>query len=170
MASICDNPYSIPSIDLDECIGTSLATINSNFQDLKESNCDTFDELNRIDNNLIELSAIASELSSYAPRFPKAWVYFNGTNEEIYSSFNVAQVSSLSTGVYALSFTVPFNDTNYALIGTCHETLTGSSAFYEKYVWVQPTTFTTTSANINIHNSDGHYANPAYVSIVIYNN
>lgn len=169
MASICDNPYSIPSIDLDECIGTSLATINSNFQDLKESDCTTFDELNRIDNNLVELSATVLELSSYAPRFPKAWAYFNGTGGQIYSSFNVAQVSSLSTGVYALSFTTPFNDTNYALIGTCHETLTGT-LFNEKYVWVQPTTFATTSANINIHNSDGHYANPTYVSIVIYNN
>lgn len=168
MATICDNPYSIPTIDLDECIGTSLATINSNFQELKGIDCLTYDETERIQTSLIDLSSQFFSLSSFAPGFAKAYVGFSvsGSTPTIQSTLNVARVSALSTGTFALSFTTAFPGvSNYALVGTCKETLTGS-----QYVWVQPTTFTATSASINIRSQDGTLTNPEYVSILIFNN
>lgn len=172
MATICDNPSTIPVIDLDECIGTSLVTINSNFQDLKENSCLVFDEIERIESNLIELSSQWSSLSSYIPGFSTAWVNFDGTTTPptIKSAYNVASVSAMGTGMFALSFTTHFANISYALVGTCIETENvGSAPFPQMYVWVQPTLFTTASANINIRNQDGIFANPNYVSIVVYN-
>jgi hypothetical protein len=167
MATICDNPFSIPAIDLDECIGTSLATINANFQELKQLDCLTFNEIERLTTAIDDLSGQASSYNQQSISFAKAWVNFNIVNGTpiINSSFNVKEVRALSTGTYALSFTTAFPTVSYALVGTCSETGIAPGG----YVWAQPTTFATTSANINIRNQSGTLTNPEYVSIIIYN-
>lgn len=173
MSSLCDNPFTIPAIDLDECVGTSLATINSNFQDLKENICLTYDEIERVEENLIELSALCTSLSTYFAGSPKAFVNFDASTipPTIKSSLNVASVSAIGTGMFALSFTTAFPTISYALLGTCKETerIGDPPGFIPSYVWVQPTNFTTVSADINIRNEDGLFANPEYVSIIIFN-
>lgn len=173
MSFLCDNPFTIPAIDIDECIGTSLATINSNFQDLKENICLTYNETQRIEQNLIELSALHAALTGYFVATPKAFVNFDASTvpPTIKSSLNIADVSTTGTGMFALSFTTAFPTISYAIIGTCKETerIGNAPGFIPSYVWVQPTTFTTTSADINIRNKDGLFANPEYVSIVIFN-
>lgn len=169
MATICDNPYTIPPIDIDECVGSSLATLNSNFQELKNNTCLTFSEIEEVQSDLVELSAKYQDFISYVPSFIAAKVSFNGTNTSIYTQLNVASVSALGTGMYALSFTTAFPTSGYALIGTCQEKrISGFPT--NTYVWVQPTTFTTTTAVININDEDGNFIDPEYVSIIIYNN
>lgn len=177
MSTICNNPFSIPTIDIDECIGTSLATINSNFQELKVNECLTFDEIQRIETNLIDLSSRYFSLSSYVPRISKAWVHFsidaNTNTPDIKTSFNVDSVTPITTGSYAITFTEALPTSGYALIGTCTETEKITGTFPNQsptYVWLQPTTFTTTSAGINIRNVSGTFAIPEYVSIAIYYN
>ncbi len=168
---ICNNRFAIPSIDLDECIGLSLNKINKNFQDLRDENCLTFDELNLIQNNLNTLSANFIQLSSFefVGAYPKAWVNFNGTTTvpticSVYSISGVNTVSNItriSTGTYSLSFTKPFSNTNYCLIGS--STLSGS--------FVQPISanpFTTTTATINIRNLSGVLVDSEYISIAAY--
>ena len=151
--SICDNPYSIPSIGINECVGTSLVTINGNFKDLKDDACNTFLILDSIQSNFNLLSSITDSISAIAPGIPKALVTFNGytTPPTIYSSYNVADVKKISTGTYSLSFTTAFPNASYALLGTSFEALSGGN-----YTWLQPTSFTTISAGINIHSSNNN--------------
>lgn len=176
---LCDNPYSIPTIDIDECIGLSLATINSNFNSLKEEYCLNNDELAVIETSFNTLSSNLISLSALSPGIAKAYVVFDGTrnvsgnytmlgNRFLYSSYGIASVSSNKTGTYSLSFTTAFPNISYALIGTSMETLSGG-----RYTWLQPTTYATTSAVINIHsdtNNTTTLANADYISVLIYNN
>ena len=176
---LCDNPYSIPTIDIDECIGLSLATINTNFQDLKNEYCLNDSELATIETSFNTLSSNLISLSALSPGIAKAYAVFDGTrnisgnytmtgNRLLYSSYGVASVSSNRTGTYSLSFTRPFSNTNYVLIGTSMETMSGG-----RYTWLQPTTYATTSAVINIHSDTDNVAtltNADYISVLIYNN
>lgn len=168
--SICTNPFSILTIDLDECIGLSLATINTNFRLLKEQTCLTYDELQTVERELSDLYANYRALTALRinRRIAKAEVAFDGTGvavPSVYSSFNVASVRRLNTGVFALSFTTAFPNISYALIGTSMLTATSAANFS----WVQPTTaFTPMSATINITDLSGIYVNPNYVSIAVY--
>ena len=166
--SICDTYNSIQTIDLDECIGLSLATINTNFRLLQEQNCLTYDDLTLIQNDLSALNLRYNALTAQRPRIAKADVAFDGTGTatpSVYSSFNVARVLRRSTGVFELSFTTAFPNISYALIGTSMLTATSAANFS----WVQPTTaFASTSATINIRDLSGTFVNPEYVSIAIY--
>lgn len=56
--------------------------------------------------------------SSEAPMFAcRAWVNFNGTTGEIRGSGNIASVVVESNGTYAITFTTPMSDANYAISG-----------------------------------------------------
>jgi hypothetical protein len=46
----------------------------------------------------------------------KAWAVFAGSTGTIASSYNVSGVSRTSTGIYVVSFTVPFANTNYGVM------------------------------------------------------
>ena len=166
--SICSNPYSIQRIELDECIGLSLATITSNYQLLLQENCSTFEELERISQNITSLQTRYKSLTAQSVGLAKATVAFDGTgtaSPSVYSSFNVARVLRTSTGVFELSFTTAFPNISYALIGTSLGTATSAANFS----WMQPTTnFTPTSVTINITDLSGTFVNPEYVSIIAY--
>ena len=166
--SICNNPYAVQTIDLDECIGLSLATINTNYRLLQEQNCLTYDDLVLIQKDLSALTLNYNALSALRPRIAKADVAFDGTGTatpSVYSSFNIARVLRRSTGVFELSFTTAFPNISYALIGTSMLTATSATNFS----WVMPTTaFAPTSATINIRDLSGTFVNPEYVSIAVY--
>lgn len=166
--SICSNPYSIQHIELDECIGLSLATITTNYELLLQENCSTFEELERISQNITNLQTRYASLTAQSVGLAKATVTFDGTgipNPTVYSSFNFARISRESTGVFLLSFLSAFPNINYALIGTSSMIATTAANF----TWVQPTnSFTTTSVTINITDLSGTFVNPDYVSIIAY--
>jgi hypothetical protein len=175
---LCDNPFTIPTIDIDECIGTSLATINTNVQELKNELCLNSNELAEIKISLDSLHTNINNLSALSPGIAKAYVIFDGTrdingnytkngNRYLYNNFGIASVSSNKTGTYSLSFTTAFPNISYALIGTSMETASGGN-----YTWLQPTTFATTSASINIHSyldNTVSLADAEYISVLIYN-
>ena len=172
--SICSNPYSIQRIELDECIGLSLATITSNYQLLLQENCSTFEELERISQNITSLQTRYKSLTAQSVGLAKAAVAFDGTgtaSPSVYSSFNIARVLSLSTGVFELSFTTAFPNISYALIGTSSMiSVTGlTGTVSPKFTCVQPTAFTPTSVTINITQElTGTFVNPEYISIIAY--
>jgi hypothetical protein len=169
--SICNIPNAITTIDLDECVGTSLATINTNFLRLQQQACEDNAEIFRLTQDLLELSSSYLELSSKASGIPKAWIVFNGNsgpNPIIYSSYNVAQVSSIGVGKYTITFGTPFANLNYALVGSSSWT-PANPPLDPYYTWLQPTTaFTPASATINIHDLSGTFVNPEYITISIY--
>jgi hypothetical protein len=176
--SICANPYSIPIIDINECVGLSLATINSNFQDLKTESCLTYDELYSINSNLVALSADFLSLSALAPAIAKAWVSFDGTTTDtqgirtIYKSTNVSQVSGGAAGTFRITFTTAFSNAScYAVFGTSSEASVNNTS----YTWLQPieSSFQSESFSINIHsynNNTTSLVNPKYVYVAVFSN
>jgi hypothetical protein len=167
--SICDSPYPIPTINITDCVGTSLVTINGNYKDLRDDACDTYQTLASLQSDFALLSSLTNTISSLTPGIPKALVSFNGytTPPTVYTSYNIKEVKKLSTGTFSLSFTTALPNASGALIGTCSETISGGG-----YTWLQPTSFTTVSAGINIHsfnNNTTTLADPSYVSVIIYN-
>jgi len=162
--SLCNPATPIQTIDFDECIGLSLATINTNFRLLQEQNCITFNDLTTIQKDLTALTSRYNTLTALRPQIAKAVATFNGTGTPLLS-FNIAGITRTSTGVYTLSFSTAFPDISYALIGTSISTATSASNFS----WVQPTTaFATTSVTINIRDLSGTFVNPEYVSIAAF--
>ena len=161
--SICDLPNAITTIDLDECVGTSLATINTNFLKLQQQACEDSAELSRLTQDLLALSSSYLELSAKAAGIPKAWIVFNGVTPTVSASYNMS-VSSLGIGQYAVTFGTAFPSLCYALAGS-----SSSTAASPYYTWLQPTTaFTPTSATINIHDLSGTFVNPEYISLAVY--
>ena len=161
--SICDLPNAITTIDLDECVGTSLATINTNFLKLQQQACEDSAELSRLTQDLLALSSSYLELSAKAAGIPKAWITFNGSSGTAFASYNMS-VSSLGTGRYAVTFGTAFPSLCYALVGS--SSLTAANSFY---TWLQPTTaFAPASATINIHDLSGTFVNPEYISLAVY--
>jgi len=164
--SICELPNAITTIDLDECVGTSLATINTNFLKLQQQACEDSTELSRLTQDLLALSSSYLELSAKAPGIPKAWIVFDGNSGAIptvFASYNMS-VSSSGTGRYAVTFGTAFPSLCYALVGSSSST--AASPFY---TWLQPTTaFTPASATINIHDLSGTFVNPEYISLAVY--
>lgn len=133
-------------ISEEECIGDSLATINSAFQTLS-SNVESLNSnsnLSVVDSPTIDLSynsstgvlsanvigsslttSISSSLSA-SPMVAKAWVNFDGTgifspnpsNTKIRSSYNVSSITKLGTGRYQINFSTSLSNSNYSIIGS----------------------------------------------------
>lgn len=58
----------------------------------------------------------------------KAWVNFNGTGTvAIRASFNVSSITDNGTGNYAVNFTNPMTDANYAALVTGGDTSSGTT-------------------------------------------
>jgi len=163
---------SLPVINLDDYVGTSLLTLNSNFEVLASRQTQTYNNSISLQNSLQILNTALTGLSALLPRIAKCQVAFNGSTtpptiltEQFSSAHKVVNVTRPSTGVYALSFVPPFPNTNYALIATTQETLNGTD-----YVWARPTTFTTTSADIIVKSLSGTSINSSYITVTIFNN
>jgi len=165
--AICESNI-VRTIYLDECVGTSLLTINNNFSNLKNQACTDSEQLSSIKTEILTVSANMLELSAIIPGITEAWVAFDGLNTSpsgdapIFKSYNILNVKRLSQGVYQINFDPAFSNANYTVIGTCQQTTTPA--------WVQATTFNAVSAGINISNSTGTFQDSEYVSVIIYNN
>lgn len=157
---ICNNRFAIPAIDIDECIGLSLLTINNNFNDLKQENCLTFDQLSILQNNLNSVYTNYAELSTINKqgRFAKAWVSFDAstTTPAICSSFNVTNVTRTVDGTYQLTFAPSVLSSGYCLVGTA---LSGI---------VQPSAYNASTATINIRTPSGVLTKSEYISITVF--
>jgi hypothetical protein len=165
---ICTNNELIATIDLDECLGLSLATINTNFDLLRESNCFTNEEINLRQTQIEELSSKITHLSLEATAVPKVFTTFNASDNPIsFEGLRIKNVTSPSTGVFKLSFDANFSDSNYAIIGTCSNL--SAEDMITSWVQISANTLTPTSCVINIQNISGVRINPKYVSISIFN-
>lgn len=166
--SLCDDPYSIPLINVDEYIGTSLNTINGNFLGLKTEICRLENEVDSLTPDVNSLqSGLCALSANYS--FAKAWVNFRGHGSgplNLTTYYNVLQVSANGQGTYNITFGSPFSNNNYALVGTCTQ-----SQASNLYTWVQTTTgFTAASATINVRDTTGVTTTASYISLVAYGN
>jgi hypothetical protein len=165
-------------IQSNECIGNSLAGINDNFASLSEGICDNINEITRIESDITNLTTQLNALSSLVtPGAAKAWVVFDATrntantvttlgNRLIRNSYNVSSVLKYSTtpGLFEITFTTPFINTNYGVIATCSEKAAGSGNF----VWAQPSLRDTNFVQLYIRSINASdIADPGYVSIIV---
>lgn len=167
--SLCNDPYAIANIDLDEYVGTSLHTINTNFVKLKDEVCRLNSEVDELRPSYSTLNAGVCALSAIRPGFARAWVRFNGigasSNLTRFSSYNVASVSGNGTGTYVLTFSPAFTGTNYAIVGTCEQ-----STQTNNYGWVSilSGSFTPSTVSICIRNTAGSTTTSNSISILAY--
>jgi hypothetical protein len=176
MSNICNNS-SIQLIDINETIGQSLYTINSNFSILKNDVCQIDTNLQLLQEQYTLTNTIANSLSAQKNNIIKGKVSFDCTRNEagilntsattryIYpgTNFNITSVERLqSPDRYRINFQIPFSGLNsYGVFGT--NSLTNNDA------WVQPLPNGYSSANVTISilNTTGQYDHPEYVSIII---
>ena len=163
--SICEKRDLIQNIDIDECIGNSLIKITTNTTGVETEVCTARADVTDLRNDYNTFSTTICALSTSFQRFAKATVVFSGNSvgtgaglRDVLATYNVASVSSLNIGRYAIYFTQPLSDNKYALVGSCQN---GS---------VHPTLFTSTSAVINIVNPSGILSDSNYISVLVYNN
>ena len=163
---ICIDKESIATINLDECLGLSLATINTNFELLKEANCFTYEEILQKQNEINDLTTKVNSLSVDVNKIAKATVVFDGTTNpvNIINSSGIDQINRLSTGEFEIIFDPGFEDINYLILASCVETNISS-----KYVWAAPTSQTPTTCTIKVRNESGNLVNPSRVFATFYN-
>jgi len=131
LQNISPNAPEVTTILKTECIGNSLATINNNFDNLRNSIC-TIDNFVAAENTRLDkLDTSLGGIST--PQLAKAFVIFdatkdiNGTTEASptvtqrypINKYNVSNVLRNGVGDYTVSFvTSAFTDNTYLMVGT----------------------------------------------------
>lgn len=111
----------ITVIPATECIGNSLVSINTNYDNIKNSFTDFNTDLGVLNSQITNLTTIVNSISS--AQLAKAWVNFrptrnvNGqtsltnTSRQLINSYNVSSVTREGAGVYTINFPVPYVNT-----------------------------------------------------------
>lgn len=97
----------------------------------------------------------------------RAWVYFNGSTGAIRNSFNVANVTRISTGYYTITMTNATPTANYAITGSARETSTNGLAV----VVPVPDLFTPTTTSFRIQvigSSSFNLQDSLYTSVIVF--
>lgn len=115
MATSIDVPQ-ITTIQKTECIGNSLVTINSNYDNIKNSLTQVQEANIEINSKINNLQTFQSSVSSQMPGVAKAWVSFNGrsdingspstqfTPRYLRATYNIKEVVRINTGIYRVIF------------------------------------------------------------------
>ena len=106
----------------------------------------------------------------------KAWVCFDGTtgtlnqpDVTILAHFNVASVTDNGTGLYTVTFTNGFSDTNYAVVGTTASTTTTSGTANTVFAETSNgANRTTSSFQLRTQSSAGSNADREVVSAAVF--
>jgi hypothetical protein len=166
--SICTDPFAILPIRLNECVGTSLNTINAYWELIKAESCAQETEINELATEIFALSTQIYELSSQFNGLAKAYVVFSGslsTNAgtlEIFHSYNVSEVSIVSEGVYRVTTTDSIE--NAGGLGNCSKV---TENLYSG--WANVGVVNLSTAEIVIANQDGIMsAKPGIVAVAFY--
>lgn len=111
--------------------------------------------------------ATALNASGSAPMYAcRAWVNFDGTTTPltIRASGNISSIVHLGTGYYEINFTIPMQDTNYVVIGTCCMDDSQSG-----YILSAPVGGVKTVSKINVRtDSTNNHVDAKHVSVAIF--
>ena len=156
--SFCTDPNSIISIDINECVGNSLTTMNTNFNILNGEVCDQYSDIltNKSEKNILTSRIIS--LSSLSNLMPKCSVKFDDEGT-IISSEGINRVDKLSTGNFRVFFEGNFNDNNYLAI---------TSSISEIPCWVFVTFEHIGFLEIKARNSNGNLIDPNFINLTVF--
>jgi hypothetical protein len=160
-----------------ECIGNSLAAINSNFENLETAACDNSGTITTLQQNIQQLNTLITNLSAITvPGTAKAWVKFDGARDIggnistllgprfIYSSYNINSIIKKAPGDYRIEFENRQPSPNYAVIGTSQQTPTSTNNF----TWLQPYRYTSLFVEIRTFSNLNEGVDPRNISVVIF--
>jgi len=161
--TFCNDQNSITTIDINECLGNSLVTINANFTTLKDEICLQDKNINALEAENELLSSYVSTLSSQLNTLPKCLVNFNKA-ATIVKSQGINNIVKSSTGVYRVFFSNAFTNTKYLTIGfTIPETSVPESACFLFVV-----NETTTYVDIETRDVFGSLADPYFINLLFF--
>jgi hypothetical protein len=161
--TFCNDQNSIATIDINECLGNSLVTINANFTTLKDEICLQDKNINTLESEKELLSSYVSTLSSQLNTLPKCLVNFNKA-ATIVKSQGINNVVKSSTGIYRVFFSNSFTNTKYLTIGsTIPETNVPESACFLFVV-----NETTTYVDIETRDIFGSLTDPYFINLLFF--
>jgi hypothetical protein len=170
--NLCSYPPPVQEIDLDDYLGLSVYTLNTNFQAIKDGSCFIDTRYQTTQKQISALRTQTTSLQNLSAGLAYAQVLFDctknaagstnsdNTTRQILHSYNVSSVTKNSNGNYTIDFNGNFGADRYALIGS---TSTG-------IVLPLSAEYNTGSAQINIRNTNNNLTNPGLVSIIIFKN
>jgi hypothetical protein len=106
--SFCSNRYILPTIELEELIGKSLNTINTNFSLISKQTCSEDLQLKEIQNIYSSLQHRINSLGEELRGSPIAYVLFDGLGNSLRQK-RISSVNRTSVGIYRISFSSPIN-------------------------------------------------------------
>jgi hypothetical protein len=170
---LCTDPYAILPININECVGQSLNTINAYYNIVQENICLQYDEVVELQNGILALSAEVYPLSADVVNFPKAYVSFSGvlsTNLntlEIFNSYNVSTVAAIASGVYEIRFSTNFATAGYGAIATSSNMIPPTN--YGRAV-IGTSNYTVSSVRVQIENNNGIITTnkPVVVAVTVF--
>lgn len=164
-----------------ECIGNSLVTINTNYQNIKNSFTGVDTLIGNLNQSISQLNSFAASISS--AQLAQAWVKFSPrrntsnnedvsfTNRYIFNSFNISSVVKEESGKYLINLTKPLN-TDFIINGTTSPLDTGGTVTTNAGVInLSPDTPTLgTSCRIIVRNLLGAQIDPNIVMLTFFSN
>lgn len=154
--NFCSNPHSLVFIDLNELIGKSLITINTNFSLLKEQICSQNNFLHDFEEKCRLIETKIFSLSAELNKTPFAYVNFT-SNGNILKQKGISSVSRISLGTYRINFLTPH--TNYIL---------NASLVSSIYGFVNSVTETSTSITIRTRQQNNNLFDPEKISLIFF--
>lgn len=156
--SFCTDPNSIIPIDINECVGNSLTTMNTNFDILKDEVCNQYSNVLSSETEKNILTNYTSSLSSQLNLTPKCSVKFDN-DSNIVSQEGISEVTKQSIGIFRVYFSNNFNNTNYLTIASSVSEIpcfVFVSEEYPNYI------------EIHARASDGNLTDPNFINLVFF--
>jgi len=153
----------VQNIGLDECVGTSLVKINSNFNALNEGICFNTDRVNVLSASYQSFLATTQNLLAGSDQIAWDAIRITPTSYDNFNASNIINIIKLpGAGRYQIAGS--FGSTNYLVFGTATSFTQPPSSFF-----VTTSNYTNNSVDINIRNINYELVDCDYVTISIYN-
>lgn len=160
--NICFRPSPIREIQLNECIGNSLPTLNTNFKLLEQTSCLIDNRLSSSNINYTFLNTKTIALFSLESQL--MWASITMSPELTSFTSNISNFTQQSTGRYRINFTNPVSSSLvYSVFGTAYSTNSSINLF------VTTASYWTDAVDIIIRDNNYQNRNPDFISISIYN-
>lgn len=157
--NFCSNPHSLQTIPLNELVGKSLNTINTNFSLLRNQICTENNFLTNFASQYTSLFTKVQSLSTEFKKIPLAFVYFEQSGN-ILKQKNITSVNKISTGKYQILFSFTFPNTFYITIPSIFSSTSTMFTSIEN----ENTSFVT----ITIREQNGSLVDPEKISLTFF--
>ena len=155
--NFCTDPHSLVSIDLNELIGKSLNTINTNFSLLQNQTCKESVFLSNFSSLYSNIETKIDSLGSILKGSPIAYVIFDNSGN-ILNQKQISSISKISLGSYRVFFSSPINDPY----------LISSNIISNLSTYISIVSESINSVSITIREQNGNLIDPEKISLLFF--